>query len=61
MEESWHIDIRDIQVKKRVGFGSYAEVYFSLSLSLSLSLSFCSTSLTLTFTLHFILFSLHFY
>ena len=26
MEESWQIDIRDIQVKKRVGFGSYAEV-----------------------------------
>ena len=26
MEESWNIALGDIQVKKRIGFGSYAEV-----------------------------------
>ena len=27
MEESWEIDVNDVFVKDRIGFGSYAEVY----------------------------------
>ena len=27
MEESWQIDLRDVNIKKRIGFGTYAEVF----------------------------------